>query len=102
LKGGVVFSILAFVLLDPLLWAGESSKAEVFTPGVSWIGERGIRQSTAEIMQREARNALKKRDYRLHKRRFVEFVEYVEEDELPPPDQPNGPPPELASSGQTA
>jgi len=59
-----------------------------------------VRERTADIMEREARQAAKKAIFRERVRRTVELVEYADGTELPPPVSPGETTPEATGAGQ--
>src|SRR5437867_2182111 len=66
---------------------------EGYVQGTPWNGPVGIRESTADIMQREAQQAQKKKPYRVRLRRTIELPEHIDSLKDSQPAQPTGPSP---------
>src|SRR5439155_7537543 len=55
-----------------------------YTMGVPWVGPVGVREQTSEIMDREIRQAGKKRAFREHPRMRIELPEFIENPDAAP------------------
>src|ERR1041385_5989238 len=77
------FSSIGFALncalgLGAALVCSAQSAPDGYTLGTPWTGERGVRERTRDIMQREAAQPRHNHRYRIHSLGRVEFPELAE------------------------
>src|SRR6059036_288708 len=96
-RRSICFCILSF-LSAVFLSRAEHPLPEGYTLGTPWVGPVGIREQTAEIMQREKLEAGTKKVYRQRLRLTIELTERLEIDESISTPPPTGPAPLIAQT----